>query len=180
MSLRHKIIQIRTQFPLLLEGSMLTVAGLFLFFMPTEPGIVSNLVAWLETDGSYYAQSAGIVLFLWGLAQIFLFLGRCCNRYAIFSKGKLLLSIEQGVFDNALNTIWADYFHRNDLKVMARFQRSRLEIIGESPEDWSSLDDLIEHISQKLVTLTGYMGPIHITITHKREMPDTQLLHRED
>lgn len=72
MSLRHKIIQIRTQFPLFLEGCILTVIALFLLYMPSEPGLMSNLVAWIETDGKYYGQSAGIVLFLWGLALIFL------------------------------------------------------------------------------------------------------------
>ncbi len=179
MTIRHKLVQIRTQFPLLLEGCLLTILSLFFFYMPSEPGLISNLVAWLESDGRYYGQSAAIVLLLWGLALIFLFFGRCCNRYAIFSKGKLLLSIEQGLFDKAVKAMWAEFFHNKELSVRTRFQRSRLEIVGEAPEGWHALDTLMESIVQQLASQTGYMGPIHITITHKREIPE-MLLNRKE
>ncbi len=167
MSLRRMALKARIVFPQLLLGCVSMLCGSVLFLLHRHPGISSNAVAWLETDGKLASIASGFGLFLVG----FWVLSRCCHYMVThritLSKGPLTCSMENRFLEETVRKLWEEYFDRPDLQVCVSIHRRRLEIEGQAPEAWDNHDELSKYVSHKLFSITGYWGDICLTTTPK-------------
>jgi hypothetical protein len=141
---------------------LLLVLSMLFLVIPFAPGVLSNMVAWLETDG------AGSALFI-GTLFIVLTICRIISTLHLFSSTKVTVhrgifhtTINEGVFTQLVEKLWGEYFHRADLTVRTKLKRNGLYITGEVPADTSNLDDLSSFLAKEMLKLTGFFGKIMI------------------
>ena len=78
---------------------ILLCLGFVFLFLPTDPGYSSNIVAWLETEGSYLAHTLGVFFLVFGIAG-FLYLTKAGReKNLVIKKGPLICCVDRTLFE---------------------------------------------------------------------------------
>lgn len=140
----------------------LTGLGAVLIFLRQYPGTVSNIVAWLETEGATISLLMGCVLCFFGIRMLISTFTLLFSHRIAFTKGPLIYSVKAGLFEQIVQQLWSEYFDRPDLRAYVSLHGSTLNITGETPQDFDNIDELTAFLSHKLLSLTGYWGDLSI------------------
>lgn len=140
----------------------LFAAGIALLFAPYSPGDLSNIIAWLETDGNYLSLVAGSALIILAITAL-VFTLRPINSSLHIVHGKLTCIIEQNVMKKVIEQILSEYCEDSSLQAEVALNRGILHILVEVPPEFTDLEALAEHLRDKLYLLTGYYGEIRLS-----------------
>lgn len=143
-------------------GAVLVMIGATLLIIHRYPGIVSNTVAWLETEGMQLSLSIGLIFLFAGLWMLASSLKQLFTHRMAFTKGPLVYSVENGLLEQTVQQLWLEYFHRHDLRTYVSMHGKHINITGETPEGWDNADELCSFLSHKLLTFTGYWGDLSL------------------
>ena len=165
--MHKKITYISKIIPRLLTIILLLGLGFFFLFLPTEPGYISNIIAWLETEGSWLAHTCGIVFLFVGIIGILSFTRGLEHRTFSLKKKTLTCSIDRAIFQDVTDKLWTEYFQQNGLETQVSMQKGQLYIRGEIPDGWDNVEDLSNYLSENLFALTGYWGDFSLTVIQK-------------
>jgi len=146
--------------------ALLSIGFIFLF-LPTDPGYSSNLVAWLETEGSHVSHTFGVSFLLLGITGLLYITKKDDTKNITIQKGPLICSIDRSLFEKAAQKLWEERFPKHTCHTSIRKQK--LQIIGNVPEGFNEEEDLSSYITEKLFALTGYWGEISLTLTKKTD-----------
>ena len=142
---------------------MITIGLGFLFlFLPVGPGIISNWIAWFETEGTWAAHTLGILFLLLGIIRMLCMAKAVQEKSFSLRKGSTTCSISEKLIEEIVQHLWNDYFQRTDLPIHASLEKKRLVITGDLPPTWDDTEDLLAYISKNLLSQTGYWGDIVI------------------
>jgi hypothetical protein len=162
MSLKKTFLKVKSSSPKALLSIVLIVIGSTLLIINRYPGILSNGVAWLETEGQRHSVSIGFMLLFGGLWMLSSSLKQLFTHQISFTRGPLVYSVEKGLFEQAVRQLWFEYFHRSDLRTYVSLHGRHVNITGETPGGWDNVDELCLFLSQSLFTYTGYWGDISL------------------
>lgn len=148
----------KTVFPLLLCG-----IGIFLLAAPYNPGAISNIVAWLETDGSGISLCVGSLAVLIGILALYFSLRSVIGKLYIVH-GKLSCLVTQGVIQEIVEQVLDEYFEQKDLHAQVSLSKNYLHVVVEVPEAATSADitKFTEYLRDRLFLLAGYYGKIYL------------------
>ena len=167
MSLKKIFLKSKITAPRLLFSVFLLMIGSVLISLHQYPGIASNSVAWLETEGMPFSLSIGLLLFFVGLWMLFSTFKQMATHRITYTKGPLVCSLEKGLLEQTVQQLWSEFFDRPDLKAYVSTHGNRLDIAGETPEAWDSVDELGLFLSHKLLHSTGFWGDISLHTSPK-------------
>lgn len=144
------------------------ILSIFFFSLVLFPGSVSNLFAWLESDGSCIALLLSGVSFIGFCIRLCVYKNFKKNQTIIVHKGIFTTKINKKVFEGTIKRLWNDYFGETQLPVEITLKRYSLYITGSAPKENVDTDELTTFFHQKLLRLTGFFGPIYIQIKKQR------------
>jgi hypothetical protein len=144
---------------------LLSVGFIFLL-LPTDPGYASNIIAWLETEGSYISHILGISFLLAGIIGLLLLTKRGETGRTTIQKGPLICSIDHSLFEQAVQKLWEEKFPGYPCETSVRKQK--LQIKGNVPKGFGEQEGLSSYIAEQLLSLTGYWGEISLTLTEEK------------
>jgi len=142
---------------------VLLALGFVFLFLPTDPGYSSNIVAWLETEGSHLSHILGVSFLLVGIIGLLYLTKKGETGSVVIQKGPLVCSIDHSFFEQTVQKLWEEQFPGHTSHTSIRKQK--LQITGSAPEGFDEEEKLSSHISEQLLALTGYWGEISLTLT---------------
>lgn len=172
MSVRKFLLKVKTTTPKLFLGILLLGIGAALICIHRYPGVISNGVAWLESEGMDIALSVGLALILIGAWVLSSFLKQLFTHRITFTKGPVAISLESGLLEQTVQHLWFEYFDRSDLRTYVSMHGNHINITGETPEEWDNIDDLCSFLSHKLLSFTGYWGDLCLQTAPKAKAND--------
>ena len=147
--------------------------GLLLLAAPYNPGAMSNVVAWLETDGGGISLCMGTILLIGGIIAIFCSFRSVYGRLYM-SHGKLTCLVEQNVIQGLVEQILSEYFETKDLQAEVSLSKSGLHLIVQVPEGKKDITGLTNYLRDRLYHLAGYYGKIYLFTKPKTESSASQ------
>jgi hypothetical protein len=159
----------------LLAVALLLALSIIFAVILFAPGVCSNMVAWLETDGSSSALILGSLFTILITGQIITNLHLFSPREITVHRGIFKATITEGVFTQLVQKLWNEYFRRTDLSVQATLKKNGLYITGEVPEGISDSEGLSSFVAKKLLQLTGFFGTITIESSTRKTGPSISL-----
>ena len=152
----------------ILAIKLMLALSLMFFLIPFYPGACSNMVAWLETDGSWGALLIGTLFIIFTTCRIISTLHLFSSQKVTVHRGIFQTTINEGVFTQLVQKLWRGYFHRTDLTVQTKLKKNGLYIVGDVPSGVSDLENLSSFLAKKLLKLTGFFGKITIVSNPKK------------
>jgi len=141
-------------------------AGFIFLLLPTDPGYSSNIIAWLETEGSYISHILGVSFLLAGIIGLLYLTKRDETAKTTIQKGPFICSIDHSLFEQAVQKLWEEKFPGYTCETAVR--KHKLQIKGEVPKGFGEQEALSSYIADQLLALTGYWGEISLTLAEKK------------
>jgi hypothetical protein len=143
-------------------GLVLILAGAALLLLPQYPELGTAVGAWIEGQGIALNLGVAILLLAGGLWLLSTSTRLVTTQTITYTKGTLRTSLGKDLLNQTVQQLWQEYFLRSDLSVSVALRRHSLAIFGQVPEKWNKHADLTAFVSNRLLSLTGYWGEIHL------------------
>ena len=151
--------------PKLLLGLVLGFIGVACLVLSSSPSLLLSWIWHLQEYGQQTTMGLGVVFTVGGLFTMLSVLKQFASSHLLCRKSQLVCSIHNGLFEQTVQKLWHEYFHRSDLDIKTNVIGHRMYVSGEIPQEKNSPEELLSYLSHNLLILTGYWGEICLTTT---------------
>ena len=162
MNFNALLLKTRILFPRICLGLIIGTAGAVFLWLYPQPKALLPFVDWLIAEGSPFFLFIGAVCLLFGMWLFVSSLKKLFSHRLTCSAGPIVISIHNGLFEQMVSRLWAEFFHRDDLNVSVSIQGNTIHISGQVPPGAGDEEKLLAFLSQRLLASTGYWGTIFL------------------